>query len=268
MRHKLLTLNLSRNLVTTFKLSSSNEKYAQACKALNLDTNFSSPNYKPLNEKEIRTAFRNQARYKHPDTDSIPDSTQITDEYHEIVQARDYLLQNHSNPAKNHQKSTQDVQYAYVEETPQNSSSNGDDSFKKYQKIDTKYLYQHNDKTFYFIIPVALIALFFALKYSDLPPPDDSINRYVSARQERRRKRFREREKERIEREKWKENAAHYEETDSCTGHIFPLTDNNDDEEDGDDIYIPKTDSSIMSFDQTFDKDCDKVEEGKSGSGK
>merc|ERR1712004_195023 len=61
------------------KQNINNQKYQDSCKILKLDTDFSSTNYKPLSEKDIRSAFRTEARTKHPDTDSIPESSDLTD---------------------------------------------------------------------------------------------------------------------------------------------------------------------------------------------
>ena len=115
--HPFQTRNLNTSNSFLQNHVSSQSKYYKSCKLLQLNTDFASANYVPLTEKLIRTAFRNQARHKHPDTDNDP-SLEAGPAYYEIVEARDYLLENFKDPNNNHishvPKTSQNYEQVFV----------------------------------------------------------------------------------------------------------------------------------------------------------
>lgn len=220
-------------------------QYTEYCKLLELDTDFSSKSYKPPNEKDIRTAFRKQARLKHPDADSVPESTP-DDAYYEIVQARDYLLENLNKTGTN--------------KTPETNKPNAEpvvewQAKEKLQKINTGN-YGDIDFKFYPFMLLVLGFFGYVVWSSDLPAPDPKYPKWVDGRHERRKRQYELKEQKRIEKlerenferelEIWRKKSE-YEELDSCTGQLHPLTC----EDDTEDIYIPRNYTSIMAFDNT-----------------
>jgi len=198
MTQKLLSLILKNNskkyhfnstkfysTITSKRFNSTNlnkpRQYTEYCKLLELDTDFSSENYKPPNEKDIRTAFRKQARLKHPDADSVPESTP-DDAYYEIVQARDYLLENINNTSSNN---------------PNNTSHNTKpaepvvewEAKEKLQKINTG-IDGDIDYKFYPFMLLVLGFFGYVLWTSDLPGPDPKYPKWVDGRHERRKKQY------------------------------------------------------------------------------
>jgi len=257
MNHKVLSSILKNNskiyhfnsatfFSTSKRFNSTNlnkpKQYTEYCKLLELDTDFSSENYKPPNEKDIRTAFRKQVRFKHPDTDSVPGSTP-DDVYFEIVQARDYLLNDITNTSDNVSSNTKPAEPVVEWQAKETL-----------QKINIR---SHGEIDFKFYPFMLLVIGFFGYMVfnSDLPGPDPKYPKWVDGRHERRKKQYEAKEQKRIEKlereselEIWRQKSE-YEELDSCTGQLHPLKD------DTEVVYVPRFYTSIMAFENTVTGD-------------
>ena len=238
--HPFQTRNLNTSNSFLQNHVSSQSKYCKSCKLLQLNTDFASANYVPLTEKLIRTAFRNQARHKHPDTDNDP-SLEAGPAYYEIVEARDYLLENFKNPNNNHishvPKTSQNYEQVFVTDANKKIKDSREISHKNsltFQNSIDFDKYTTNDAPLYIVATIVATALYFFLKNSDLPPPDNKNFPKGDGRHERRRKLFEKRlKKEREEHEEWLRKREFYEEHDSVT--ISNV--------------LPKSFTSIMAYD-------------------
>jgi len=235
-------------------------QYTESCKLLNLDTDFSSKNYKPPNEKDIRTAFRKQARSRHPDTDSIPGSTP-DDSYYKIVEARDFLLKYNNQNKQNVLNQTDTSQTSDNFPNPARPAEPVVEwsAKEKLQKINTA---NYGDIDFKFYPLILFIFGFFGyiLWNSDLPGPDPKYPK-GDGRHDRRRKQYEEKEQKRLEKLKkeqfereleiWRKKAE-YEELDSFG---LNLESEKDAENDVGEVFVPSSYTSVMAFDNVVTGD-------------